>query len=84
MNITVYVPIGLVNIPHTVEIDDEGVSNVESIIQKVNECLEDAGENWLSEYSSKMIDVDEDGEGEINLSSPIDKNKSYLVYYVKN
>jgi len=46
--------------------------------------VEDAGENWLSEYSSKMIDVDEDGEGEINLSSPIDKNKSYLVYYVKN
>ena len=38
MNITVYLPIGLVNIPHTVEIDDEGVSNVESIIQKVNEC----------------------------------------------
>lgn len=84
MNITVYVPIGLVNIPHTVEIDEEGVSNVESIIQKVNEFIENIGGNWLPEYSTKMIDIDDDGEGEIILSSPIDKNKSYLVYYVKN
>jgi hypothetical protein len=84
MNIIVYVPVGLVNIPHTLEIDDEGVSNVESIIQKVNKFLEDIGENWLSEYSSKMIDIDEDDGEEINLSAPVDKSKSYLVFYVKN